>query len=358
MLRQLIQSISGLISEKKEVAPPPQPPAVEPAGEGQPAPGPAPVSTAAGPSDIPVAAPTITAGASADKMLDQGLDYLREVSKAFQDQNPLDPRYFILNRLVAWLGINTLPPSTNGQTMIPPPEEQVAGFLKKQYQNGTWDELLAASESRVGQFLFWLDLSFYSAEALRQTGHPELSDIISAETARFVSRLPEVVNFSFSDGTPFASPPTRQWLHAIGSGSDSGVGSGSGTSPTDAIIAQALEEAEKLLAENKFISALNPVLEQMNQTVNCRERFLWEIALCNLLVRARKVKIAWSYMGRILEKIEKFNLEEWEPELALEALVTVLSILQLVDDKETEDQRHQIIDRITVLNPIRALALD
>ena len=84
---------------------------------------------------------------------------------------------------------------------------------------------------------------------------------------------------------------------------------------------------------------------------------MWKTALCKLLINSKQLKIASSYIDDILENINKFNLETWEPDNAIKALSVVLTGLRLQKKGKQEQLIETIIKRISMLDPVKALQI-
>ena len=295
----------------------------------------------------------------ADKLLKQGLDILSRLASTIMQQEPMSALYFRLNRVVAWLSVTSLPPSTDGKTLIPPPGEQVMNVLRNLYQSGNWKDLLQAAESRVPEFLFWIDLSRYSAESLDKLGYRDVGEAVAAETSLYVKRLPGLERLAFSDGAPFAGEETREWLKSISlqAAGRQEIPAGNDVGDLYASISREIVDALELIRTNKLAEALSSFRGKLDQASSARERFIWEIGFCRLLNQAGQKHLSDPYQRELLEYIDVYKVEQWEPALAVEALTTVLSGIRLQEGEKDEGLVKRIFDRITALNPVRALDL-
>jgi len=366
----ILRSLNDRLSSLVEVdVPPPEPPADEPAG--QPSvetpseetgskPPEAAVEQAAPAPPPPPAAPVqpqeADMGEDAGKLVKQGLDTLGKAASQLIKKDTVSAVPFRLNRIVAWLSVENLPPATDGKTLIPPPDEQVVSSLHSLYQTQNWRDLLQAAESRVRQYLFWIDLSRYTAEALEQLRYNDISETVCSETVSYVNRLTGIEKLGFADGTPFADAETKEWLRELAQqqgGAD--VSTGSGGSKVEQFVEQELAEAQKMIKENKLPAALNNFREKLNQASSSRERFIWEIGLCRLLLRAKLPQLVIPYTHKILEMLDTYKIEQWEPALAVEGLTVVLSGLKLQEEKKDEELIRSIVNRVAAINPARVL---
>ncbi|MFA6414298.1 MAG: type VI secretion system protein TssA, partial [Syntrophales bacterium] len=291
-----------------------------------------------------------------DKLLNQGLDLLGRAATLLIQQDPLNILSFRLNRIAAWTAVTALPPATAGKTLIPAPDGQIVSALENLYQSHSWRDLLDAAESRVRQFLFWLDLSRYVTEALGQLGQQDGSDAVSAETCQYVKRLTGMERLAFDNGTPFANEETRIWINSINRQIPSG-GDAAGGDETDIrqVVEKQVQEAEKASRDNKLPAALGAFTDKLNHTRSARERFIWQFGLCRLLLQVKQPRLAAPHLKELLQTMEMYRLEQWEPDMAVEVLSTVLTGLRLQAGQSDESLQETVLNRITTLDPVRAM---
>ncbi|SLM32873.1 hypothetical protein MTBBW1_80216 [Desulfamplus magnetovallimortis] len=312
----------------------------------------------------------------AEVVLKQGVALLAKAASAMRQQSPFDPVPYRLSRISAWIPVDSLPTATGGKTMLPPPDEQIISVITRLYSASDWQNLVDACESRVQQYLFWLDLSRYVFEAMENLGYQDICASVATETAIYAKRLKGIENLSFSDGTPFADIETKEWLKNIISGSK-GLGiSSKASGALDSLttqthgdeqshglrdgrqvhrIALEISAAEKMVLENRIDEALSYIMASKAASRSERERFLWKLGLCKILISAKQIVIASSYVDDILQGVETFNLKSWEPEIAVDALSIALTILRLQQNEGNEQKIASIIKEISLLDPIKAL---
>lgn len=264
-----------------------------------------------------------------------------------------DPRAYTLNRLGAWLKVDGLPPAENGQTMIPAPDENIKSSIAQLVSGRQFEEAARRAESQVPVYLFWLDLSRLSAQALDSLGAkgaPAL-EALKAQTALYVSRLKGIDKMSFSDGTPFADAETKTWLKSIALGSGQSVDAG----PSDSPLAKVLEEAQALSAQKKFMEAVTRLQEALRQSRSGRERFDGLIAMAGMLSQSGRADLAGPNIEELLDLIGQYKLELWEPDTALRGLLAAYDVLSVDGSDQGKAQLHQVLSRIARINPAAAM---
>ena len=336
-----------------------KPPSQEaPAPEAAPAPAPeAPKATP------PPAEQEIASAKDAERAASKALTELRQAATFLWEQDKSDPRPYRWRRIATWATVDSPPPATDGKTMIPPPPAQVKGIFERLAGEGDWNALLEAAEARSSEFVFWLDLHYYVSEALGQLGdkYEAAREAVSQETAYFLSRVPGIEDLGFSDGTPFAEEHAKVWLRDIalgrgGEASETSVPAGT-DSALEGAIAEGLKEAQKLAKKRKVAEAVRLLHNRVKESCSRKEELLWRLALCQVLILARKASLAAPHAEHILEDVDRYGLEQWDPELALRALKGVLSVYERLGDEGHKEKAASVVERIARVDPAAALKL-
>ena len=283
----------------------------------------------------------ITSQQEAGKALNDGLLKISEASYFLWQQDLSTPHAYRLTRTAAWYEVNELPPATNGQTRISPPNTQVKNLLLDLRNNGDAEALLKAAETRISQFIFWLDLNRLTAEALARLGSrfEKAQDAVCEETAFLLHRLPGLEELSFSDGTPFATPDTKQWLKGIAfQGTQQNVNACASAAISeenvDISITRSIGEMQNLVRKGKLIDAMETVQQKLRNCLSHREKLLWRLALSQMLVDVSKSKLALPHLEQVLKDIDKYWLEEYDPVLAMRGY----KLAWLAFDNQTEQR--------------------
>lgn len=343
-IEKFIESIP-LRAEKK-----PEPDGVTPQAKAA-----APAAAAASSTVDEIASP-----ADAERVLQGALDSIRRAGDYLQREGLSNPLAFRLRRLASWSIVDAIPPATDGRTIVPPPDPNVRNMLTELQDKGDWQALVEASEEKVSECIFWLDLNRFVAEGLNGLGGPyqDARNAVSQETAFFLLRLPGIENLSFSDGSPFADADTRQWLKSIGLGAGAASGQpgpSAGTGEGDRM-AEAVRKAEEL-AKKKLPEAVSSVQQELRSSFAKRDQLLWRMALSRILVKAKKVELALPHLEAILCDIDLYRLEEWDPDLAVKGLRMVWSGFSTQSDESSRERVADVLNRLAKLDPAGVLSL-
>ncbi len=341
-----------------------------PIDEPKPEPKPAPASAEAAPAQAPAgaaaavpAAALPAAGAPAssrevEQFIKAGQEHLIKTADYLLQAEPTNALAYRMIRIGAWLNLDKIPMADGGQTMLPAPDSMVRGGIEGLIQAGDFEQAVVSAEGRVREFLFWLDLSRLSADALEKLGgtHQAAYDAVCEQTALFVRRLPGLDRLSFNDGTPFADKETRAWLKSIALGGggqdDLAVGGDSGLP-----VAEKLGEAKKLAKKKKLAEAIGLLHEELTAVSAGKDRLAWRLALAQLLLDIGQTTLARPHLQEILNQIDEVKLEEWDPDLALSALLVVHRGLDDEDDDRSRVAAGQTLDRIARIHPAAALKI-
>jgi type VI secretion system protein VasJ len=363
-LRGLLDGLNRLpVLEEKPASPPPEVttpavPAPAPAAPLAITPFPRPF-TDPPPAQLPPMG-DIAAADDAERILASTLTQVSKISAFLIKQNPVNPLCYRLDRMAAWAAVDGLPPSSGGATMLPPPDGMIRNAIETLLAKGEYEEAILAAESRIPQFLFWLDLNELVVRAMGMLG-PQFNaarEAVCMETALYVQRLQGVENLSFSDGTPFANRETKTWLKTIRLG-------GREQQPTapidsagmDALVADAFNKARASLQEKKLAEAIQLFQCPFRSADSGRNKLIWQIALSRFLIDVGKPDLARPHLHGIMDRIDRFGLDQWEPALALSGLKTVYEGMKEVDSDESKELLKNVFDRITGISPVDMLSL-
>ncbi|MDR1162677.1 MAG: type VI secretion system protein TssA [Candidatus Accumulibacter sp.] len=191
-------------------------------------------SRAAAP-DAVSGAPQVSADSPTSAFLSECARFCLQTADTLLSRDLAHPASYVLRRSALWAELTQTPPTEGVNTRLPKPEEHLLPGLLSLFKAGEHKKVVYQAESCCNEYLFWLDLSRLSAQALAGLG--KAYDVarlaLESQTAGLLHRFPELAGMSFSDGTPFADSATRQWLAGLS-------GTGGGSDPFDAALAEAV----------------------------------------------------------------------------------------------------------------------
>lgn len=325
-IRPLTDNIQRLKLSLPVAAPDePPPPAPTPSTRGAPRP-PAPPAKAAAAAE-PMASQSVSLAASGATLADPAEvgKFSREVaksliqaSKTLRGAAAADVNGYLFLRLGVFLTAKS-PPAQGTVTQVPAPQEQEIKDFEAQVTKESWESLLTMAEAGIAMRPFWLDLHRYSALALQHLGsdYESARDCVLAAAAFYVKRFPGLIDYTFQNGSPFASEPTKVWLRSevLPSSADAGTGGGGDGEGEGAGV---LSEARSLAAGGKIDEALSRLEALAHGARSGRARFKARLVMAEMLSSGRTAAVAEGIFDALGTELEHLGLEEWEPELAAE----------------------------------------
>ena len=306
---------------------------------------------------------TFASKRDAERGLEQALRKIQEVTGFLWEEDLSSPLAYRLARMAAWSGVDSLPPTTNGRTRIPPPAAQVQSFLKDLKERGEFESLLKSAEERLPRFIFWIDLNRWVAEALSHLGkrYQEALEAVCQETAFFLQRFPGLEDLRFADGTPFADSETRAWLKEASWKNSLPPGGAAlnvvSASPSPDAMEEEIQKARQLLREDKILDAAEGIQQKLQSSFSQREKWLWRLMLAQLFMELKKPRTAQPYLEQLLKDIDCYRLEEWDPPLALRGLRMVWVGLEASSDPGLRETARGVLNRIAKIDLPEAIRL-
>lgn len=269
-------------------------------------------------------------------------DPLRSASQFLRNKKLTDPEAYRINRFVTWLGISQLPPATDGKTQLKPVPKDKVATCQALWAEQRWQELLPELENSLSRAPYWLDGHRWVCEALQSMQAEDAAAAVMDGVRAFVSRFPLVVNYCFSDGTPFADEPTRQWINRE-------VNGGRQTAATTGVmvdvsgIAQhwqdTYEQALTLGKEKKYREALALFQQGCSQSTSLREQSLWRFNQARFCVELNLLQLSVPLLENLDRQLIEKGVDEWEPQITSKVLELLLRCYRALDIAEVPEKR-------------------
>jgi len=307
----------------------------------------------------------ITTEQDAQKLINLELQKIHRAASFILKNDPMNPMGYRYTRIAAWSKVAVLPQVTGGKTLIPPPAPYILQPLHDLRGSGNWSALIKSAEEKLSQFIFWVDLNRFVAEALISLGegYQGAYEAVCQETAFFMHRLPGLDDLAFSDGMPFADSETQQWLKSIELGADSVTGRPvqvveSGQSEDkEGRMAETIEKAQAFAKKKNMVEAVTLIQEALQNCFSQKQAFLWRLVLCQILIGSKNKDMSLPHLEQILQDIEKYQLETWDPKLVLKGLKVAWTGFSSFSDKAFKHNAGETLKRIAKLDPAEALRL-
>ncbi len=257
---------------------------------------------------------TINSDDDALQMLQVVKKNITSLHNYYRSENSSDIRPIRLVRLLAWLEIDSLPINEDGKTHINPPSQMSTNNIDELIEEEKFDEALDSLESLISRSPFWLDGHFIAFNLLMNMGHTACALEVKNILVSFVKADNNILKLSFKDTTPFASIKLKKWL----SESMEYVVKDNNTDTEN------VEDEKKQVVEKAFILAKKKQIKEAMEllqgchisAVNMEEKFYWCLVKAELAVEFGKSSVALALIEELKKDIEKYNLDEWKPELS------------------------------------------
>lgn len=335
---------------------------------------PKPVAAAPAPSEgaaAPAATPT-TAAASAGASFAAGdiadassaINAILSAATYLRKADATDPIPYAIARIVKWSKIS-LPTSDEAKFQIPPPEASVVDALSHQFNNSLWEHLLKGADAAFrSNDPLWLDLQRYTCAAMAGfgPGYDKARAAVMSATAGLVNRLGDgLFELKFRNGTPLCSGETKMWIEAEVTPTQGG---GSSPGMADGKLSEAADKAKKLAGSGKLKEALKELQEGLATCMQRRDRFLWRLSIARLCYDAQRHRLAAPLLEECYQDVQRFNIDEWEPSLAVTVADTLYRCRKSVAlaEKEPAEESLQSVREsfawLCRLDPLAALAAE
>ncbi|HEV3429540.1 MAG TPA: type VI secretion system protein TssA, partial [Paraburkholderia sp.] len=325
----------------------------------------------------PVSSPPMTAGgtSSAISSTRDLLEQTRRMAAWLSDQEQGYLPSVRLVRCVRWDTLHDVPPAdAASRTRLVPPRADLRAQMRRLVLQKHWNELLERVEGAFmeGVNHLWFDLQYFQHVALDHAGAPYNAwrELLRADFALFLERLPGIERLAFNDGTPFADDTTLEWIarHAVVRDLEAGeavaplpVSAHSeegGTGDWPEIEAQARD-----IYSRDGIEAAFGWLESLPGMKTERHRFLQRFVMARLAGHAERVDAAMALLLELDASTKSLPLARWDPALVFEVKLQLVRAFKTATSRKDADktgltrQIAELQGEMTVLDPARMLTL-
>ena len=251
------------------------------------------------------------------------VEAIRKTAFFLIEKEPQKAAGYRLMRSVRWDSVENAPVSEGNATKLEPPPQERRTFILSLLGKGDFKVALETAEKAFssGPTHYWLDLQRISATAATQLGnaYANVRDAILLETAIFVRRVPQIKELTYSDGTPFCDPATRDWLDSDVAAMLSSGGGAAAAKDND-LVETDKREVNALMSANKTDEALDFLLKKIGESGSERDNFRRRVVVASTMIAAKRADLAIYILECLCEIIDKNSLLSWEPVLAADAL--------------------------------------
>ncbi|MGC4125471.1 type VI secretion system protein TssA [Enterobacter sp.] len=257
-------------------------------------------------------------------------------------------------------------PDADGKTRIEPPRADQRAMLKRLYLQQSWLEILEQADNTFsrGANHLWLDLQWYTHQALMKSGQDVLADIITADLKGLLRRLTGLETLAFNDGTPFADEVTLNWINQsvlddMSGWRDEPV-SAISTGDND-ILALEPEALEK--ADSEGLDATLHWLQTRPGTDSTKDKWLLRLLMARVAEQKGKNELALHLLGELDNAAQSITLAQWTPALLFEVKSRRFRLLRIkatrseADKSRLQPEMDQLLAGLIALDPAGSAVL-
>lgn len=231
------------------------------------------------------------------------------MAERVNQQDVYDPTGYQLRRFGLWAHLHAAPSVTRDRRteLMAVPRDITAAYEDALASNAIDTVLLLRIEKSVSAAPYWLRGSFLAAGVATRLEMNEVAEGIRQACARFVRRVPALMELCFSDGTAFVDAPTQAWL----TGTD---GAERSNSPVQEYAGLRDELVTQLNQEGVEVVLLR--LQGMQAAYRApRQRCYATVIAADLLAARGLGWLATDLCANVARVMQATPAAQWEPDL-------------------------------------------
>lgn len=243
-------------------------------------------------------------------------------------QDATDWRAYLLHRAGLWATVTQLPPAGNEKItqLRPVVSRDKAAAYAAAVDGRQYAAILPQLEKSASKAPFWLDGQRLVARCLEGLGADGALGVVQALLCRFINSFPQLLEYKFFDGTPFASYDAQQWIEELRrqdahkNDEPALTGSAQQMQYEEVLLRQALAAYEETQNFDKGLEALGAA--PGGRTRAAITHGLLQARYC---LRAGKPKAGKELLLTLYDRLETWDLLDWEPELSAKIVSLLIS---------------------------------
>lgn len=239
------------------------------------------------------------------------------LSDYYRNLDTYDLRAMKITRLLSWLNTDGLPEAKNNITYINPPSQINVNKINDLIKENNNKEAFILIQKSIEKSPFWFDGHFKAYELLIQENKLDLAEEVKNYLLAFVNSNEGVINLFFKDESPFANEDTKNFLNIQ-------------TKKTNSILENKTSylEKEKIDVNKQNIKeAMEELQKHYDLSSSMHDKFKIRLEQSKLAISNNEFTMALILLDELEICIEKYNLDEWQPELSLEVYKLLLNNL-------------------------------
>jgi type VI secretion system protein VasJ len=297
----------------------------------------------------------INSDTEAQRILRACQSQMSSLASYYRHKNLADPQPYRLLRISTWLNVDRLPPSEGGITQIRVLSGERKEKLQQMLAAEEYEALIPEAENAFSRAPFWLDAHRLTAAALEALGssYARAHKAVIESLKEFLQRFPGLVELKSMEGGPFADELTRGWIQRevlapnipFSVHQQPPLVESEGERKNAPWMA-CFEEAKGLAGKGKIQEGLQLFKTGWVHASSSREHFMWELMQARYCFETGHFTVAISQLEYLDNQIERFSLEEWDPDLSLEVARLLLLCHHRLGEKSHLPERQARMARL------------
>lgn len=285
-------------------------------------------------------------------------DISRQLGDHLLSLSITDERGYLLHRAACWSTLLQLPPvdeQKRTQLLCPAEPDRLAAYTAA-IEEKRFSEVLPQIEKTASKSPFWLDGHYMVTRCLEGLGATAAGGCLKHTLAQLLNRFPDLVEYKFKDGKPFASAQTVTWLDVIVQSTFAGPHTGYSPGVTGSSYDKGgdelrLQQAIEIQAEKGFQAGLDHLGNV--PPGRCRAALRHALLKARYCLAAGRKNAGRHMLQNIYSDLEKWDLFDWEPKIS----AAVISLLISALPKSQEADREELLAMLHKYNLPEALKL-
>ncbi len=212
--------------------------------------------------------------------------------------------------------------------------------LLELFEQGDFTGVLVQAEKSASKMPYWFDGQRIIANSLSALGgeYAKAADALVLELQQFLTRVPNIINLSYSDGTSFSDEQTLLWVNTQVLIGEPGDAEGQQIDE----ISEAFQEAQKLASSGKLTEGLK-FLKSV-PTRNVRDDFRIKLATAELVAQSGQAKVAIPLLERLITETKRISAIDWETDFTIKAYSILVQAYNKLEDDDAAQKQQQKMD--------------
>lgn len=266
-----------------------------------------------------------------------------EVADDLFKQDLYESNSYRLRRESAWLSLKSIPYNENNVTRIPAPNEEIKNSIEKLFLSNQYESVIKMVEPRITQYLYWLDLSYYSWKSLVELKKEAAAQEISICVSSLVKRFKGIENLCFDDGTSMCSNDTKTWILGLSENCESNPQNlDTIKSNINSVINQSVSNiGDSLLMIENLIKSSHGI-----------DKLRYETVLAYIFAKNKRTELSVGIIQDVLKIVEDNQLASWNSTIGTEIYGYAFEVFKLSDKIENAQK---VLTKLAKLSPTVAI---